>query len=113
MPLELAALPTLCEIEKHCRQQKPSRAAGLDGIPSELPHFAAPIIAQHLFMSPDVNLTLSKGANLLRSTKEVVAGCNHPSTEGFATVQVQRDPVVIEPGEGGTGLASFETIAFL
>lgn len=42
---DLATLPTLCDVERLCQQQKPGKAAGPDSVPSDLLHQAADLMA--------------------------------------------------------------------
>lgn len=46
--LDLAELPTLCELEHYCRKQQPGKAPGLDRIPAAVPHFLAAELSPHL-----------------------------------------------------------------
>lgn len=46
--VNLEELPTLCEIERLCRRQSPGKAAGPDGVASEITHFAAATVAPHI-----------------------------------------------------------------
>lgn len=45
LEVELRSLPSIVDIEIQCLRQKPGKAAGPDGLPPDLVHHVAPVLA--------------------------------------------------------------------